>query len=383
MFRLRYVPFLLLTGAACGSDDRPLTGPDLSVPPAAAAATLPPFRVVTASASHVCALTTDNRAYCWGGAGFGATPVATATGFRWLELRPGLFFTCGLTTDSLARCWGNNSNGELGDGTGASSAVPVRVAGGRKYRQVRVGSAHACALTTANVAFCWGMNNNGQVGDGTRTNRLIPVRVAGALKFRQIRPGDAFTCGLSEDQRGWCWGYNSEGQLGDGSIDTRLKPTAVKGGHTFNQVSAGLSHACGVTTSRQAWCWGANQFGQLGAGSFQKRHQRPVQVLGGLSIAGVAPGGEHTCAVTTAGQGYCWGWNEYGMLGNGATLPAPRQRSPVPVVGGLQFDLINTSIYASCGVTTSARVFCWGATFGHLGDGSASNRSTPGPVAGG
>lgn len=80
---------------------------------------------------------------------------------------------------------------------------------------------------------------------------------------------------------------------------------------------------------------------------------------------------------------YCWGWNHYGQLGNGAVLPASVERSPVAVGGGLRFDRINTASYASCGVTTTARVFCWGGSIGHLGDGTTSDRSTPGPVSGG
>ncbi|MBI4702073.1 MAG: hypothetical protein HY744_13135 [Deltaproteobacteria bacterium] len=52
-------------------------------------------------------------------------------------------------------------------------------------------------------------------------------------------------------------------------------------------------------------------------------------------VVDVAAGGYHTCAVKTDGTLWCWGWNEYGQLGDGTT----QDRSlPVQVtaLGGCQ-----------------------------------------------
>src|SRR6185295_15360420 len=68
-----------------------------------------------------------------------------------------------------------------------------------------------------------------------------------------------------------------------------------------------------------------------------------VTVTGGgeaPAISLVATGG-HTCALTTSGAAYCWGYNGSGELGNGQTgIVNP---TPVAVVGGLTFQSLAVS----------------------------------------
>ncbi len=98
----------------------------------------------------------------------------------------------------------------------------------------------------------------------------------------------------------------------------------------------GSHHVCAVTTAGRAYCWGTDTNGQLGNGSGTSADQvspSPVDTSTGLTTTNVAKltsGQDHTCAVTTTGQAYCWGWDNYGELGNGSTLTAD-QVSPSPV----------------------------------------------------
>jgi alpha-tubulin suppressor-like RCC1 family protein len=119
---------------------------------------------------------------------------------------------------------------------------------------------------------------------------------------------------------------------GDGTTTTRLKPQAVSGGLRFARLSPGYDQTCGVTTGSRAYCWGYNYFGVLGDGSplGDTEHLSPVAVVGGLLFSRLATGQAHSCGVTTAGRGYCWGADNAGQLGDGSSTATS---TPVAVVG--------------------------------------------------
>jgi alpha-tubulin suppressor-like RCC1 family protein len=140
-------------------------------------------------------------------------------------------------------------------------------------------------------------------------------------------------------------------------------------------VAAGGFHSCALTTAGQAYCWGANDDGQLGSASTDSV---PVPVAGGLTWASLSAGRFHSCGVTTGGTGYCWGDNQTGQLGDGGVADSP---APVPVAGGLVWKQIDAGAGHSCGVTTSLVAYCWGdGAAGQLGNGVGPDSSNV-PVA--
>ena len=150
----------------------------------------------------------------------------------------------------------------------------------------------------------------------------------------------------------------------------------------------------------------------------------PVNVTGLTSgVSAIAAGSGHTCALTTAGGVKCWGYNDYGQLGDGTTTqraharrreradqrrqrhrgrrlshlrPDHRRRrqvlgsttadgqlgdgtttsSATPVdVSGLTSGVsaIAAGDYHTCALTTAGGVKCWGYNSdGQLGDGTTT-----------
>jgi alpha-tubulin suppressor-like RCC1 family protein len=208
------------------------------------------------------------------------------------------------------------------------------------------------------------------------------------LTFAQVAAGGMHTCAVTTQGAGYCWGDNESGQLGTRAVSLQANaPQAVTGGLTFSTVVVGYAHTCGLTREGAAYCWGDNEFGLLGAGTSDRTaHPNPALVSGGLVFQSLAAGGAfplpgdlgHTCGLTAAGKAYCWGSNAYGDLGIGTTdtLPHP---TPVPVTGGLTFQSLSAGPARTCGLTAGGEAYCWGA-YSVVGDtaGSASPTAVPG-----
>ena len=251
------------------------------------------FRQVSAGSLHTCGVTTDNRAYCWGYNGSGQlgdgtssdprlTPVAVLGQLQFRQVSAGALHTCGVTTDNRAFCWGGNLEGQLGDSTEVVQRLrPSLVAGMRHWRQVDARYFHTCGVTTLNRAFCWGNGRAGELGNGKTYLSFWPRAVSGGLSVERVTTGGLHSCGETTTNRAYCWGGNRNnfGQLGDGTTIGRLTPVAVKGGLYFTQLSAGEIHTCGMTSAAVAYCWGNNDFGQLGDGTTTNR-LRPRAVVG-------------------------------------------------------------------------------------------------------
>jgi alpha-tubulin suppressor-like RCC1 family protein len=249
------------------------------------------------------------------------------------------------------------------------------------FWQLSAGSVHSCGVTTADRAYCWGNNDLGFLGDGTTTPHLTPVSVVGGLSFRQVSAG-GHTCAVTTGYRAYCWGSNYSGQLGDGTTTNRLRPVAVAGGHQFRQVAAGIGFTCGVTyPDNRAYCWGGNEYGQLGNGATSRR-LTPVAVAGGRQFRQVDVYAFHTCGVSYPdNQAFCWGRNNYGQLGDNTTTS---RLTPRLVVGARQWRQVDVGRYHTCGVTQADRAFCWGyGKLGSLGEGKNYNRHSPVAVTGG
>jgi alpha-tubulin suppressor-like RCC1 family protein len=246
---------------------------------------------------------------------------------------PNLAFPAGHTcviSGGDAYCWGANGAGQLGTGgTGLQTPTPqpVIVLDQGAVLSVTAGRAHACAVQDASPidVWCWGDNQFGQLGIGSDTDSATPVWVSD--NGDTVSAGFHHSCGITTLDRIYCWGSRESLQLGDGANppfdncsggDCSVWPVPIDLDKDMAAVSAGWQHSCAVTTDGEVWCWGSNQNGQVGAGTTVSVYQTPTQVLGLTNAVAVSAGSRHTCALASDGNAWCWGDNNVGQLGVGA-----------------------------------------------------------------
>jgi alpha-tubulin suppressor-like RCC1 family protein len=154
------------------------------------------------------------------------------TAFRQLSVGGGDLsqtHVCALTIDGAAYCWGGNYEGSLGNGTHDWSPDPTPVAGDLRFESISAGGSHTCGITLDGDAYCWGSNMWGQLGHPGITASPVPVPVTSDTTFALIAAGSAHTCGLCTDGTVYCWGYNEGGQLGNGMLGHHDTPTRIAG----------------------------------------------------------------------------------------------------------------------------------------------------------
>ncbi len=309
-----------------------------------------------------------------------------------LRAATGKHHSCRIDGNSRAWCWGQNNGGQLGSGTTTSSNVPVAVAAVAEFENlvsISAGDGHTCAVALAGSVWCWGTNSTGQLGNGTTTTQLVPVKVLGLTDAVAVSAGLDYTCAVTRGGLLFCWGSNLSGQLGDGTTTSSTKP----GGRVLNlttavAVAAGTDHTCAVTSAGQVWCWGSGEAMRLNGAPTTST---PVQIALPGSPAPVVKdvainnrsSQAHTCVVTTDGGLWCWGDNNNGQVRLPASLPV----GVTQVTGLPPVTQVSAGAQYTCASTTNAttgapEAWCWGQNnVGQLGNGSTSNGATaPGKV---
>jgi alpha-tubulin suppressor-like RCC1 family protein len=318
-----------------------------------------------------------------------AVDNAVAGGLSLVSVSTGELHACGLSVDGQAWCWGQNTFGQLGDGTLTNRDVAAPVVTNLRFASLVAGGQHTCGVTAAGAAYCWGRNDFGELGNGTLVGSTSPVLVGGNITWSGVDIAWPLSCGLATDGTAYCWGSNQFAALGANpvpelclafgppGIPCSSNPVPVSGSSTFRSVSTGLLTSCGLDAAGNARCWGWGAFGQLGDGvssgcdvqPFTRCAVVPVDVAAG-SFASISAGGGFDCGLSTSGSALCWGFNEYGQLGDGTIAD---HRTPAAVAGGHTFRAVvaskgNNIMGHACGLTGDGLVFCWGSNaFGQLG----------------
>lgn len=342
-----------------------------------------PFSKATTTMSagdgSACRVLRDQSLSCWGfnfqdHFGIGQQPghsyaaPTTGPGGPWRSVSDGSFaHACAIKIDASLWCMGYNGTGQLGTGSSVWRSEPTRVAGQgapTAWKQVSADQSHTCGISAADELWCWGMSQS--IGKPSQSeDALSPVLIGSGWK--KLATGGA-TCGIKTDDTLWCWSFGAA-------------PAKV-GSATWSSVSQKSNHACGIQTNGSLWCWGSNTFGELGNGT-TTASTVPVRVGSRTDWSTVAVGGRNargfTCATTTSGEGWCWGLNVDGQLGNGSTTDSS---VPVRIDSTTSWSSIVAGTGFACGVKSDESQRCWGSGGGgQLGDGRTRDSTVPVTVA--
>ncbi len=318
---------------------------------------------ISAGSEHTCAIDKDKKVWCWGRNHRGQlgndsqddsnVPSQVHNLTDVIAISAGGAHTCAIKTDNSVWCWGDNTRGRLGDGTTTLRLTPVQVDSTNLTgaKAISAGKNHTCAIKDDNTPWCWGDNSLRQVGQASGLGHSTPQPI-NIMNVTAISAGEKHTCVRQTGGQIWCWGNRNEGQLGDGSTLTQTHtPQAARDSSegfppisNATAISASDLHTCIIRADNSPWCWGDNRYGQTDKepigqrpdNTFENRTRAvPVPNLPTASV--ISAGGWHTCALYN-GEGWCWGRNNWGQLGNTSTTD-----SPLPVKMGVTYAPTFTS----------------------------------------
>jgi alpha-tubulin suppressor-like RCC1 family protein len=287
----------------------------------------------------------------------------------------GASHVCAVVNGALA-CWGSNSAGELGIASTASSNLPQRVVGSDVPHAVAAGQTASCAVFGSG-ASCWGINTAFQLGEEADSNVTTPHAIGGRLAdgVAQIAVSYQHACAIQAGAV-YCWGTNNANCLGSTATRTGTPvATGVTGGATA--LALGYMHTCAIVGGG-AKCWGDNVYGELGNDAVPITSMAPVTPTGlDGGVSSICAGFEFTCAVVNGGA-VCFGANVKGQLGVG-DLAVQYKRVPTPVVGlGSGVKEVACGYMHACALKDDGSVLCWGHNDqGQLGNGASDDTSKP------
>jgi alpha-tubulin suppressor-like RCC1 family protein len=157
---------------------------------------------------------------------------------------------------------------------------------------------------------------------------------------------------------------------GDEDVDAPIQRDLV----ALDQVSqiavggaaASGAHVCALRLG-EVYCWGSNLVGQTGQWPASDSYMKDARKVEGLTdVVKLSAGGGETCAVTRAGELWCWG--NYRWLAATSVLSGKPEEEPFRIdAGGIVTD-VSVGFFHTCFLVNDGTVKCWGSSrYGEAG----------------
>jgi alpha-tubulin suppressor-like RCC1 family protein len=328
------------------------------------------------------------------------------------RLAGGADYSLAVTSTGQLYAFGDNTYGQLGiatnSGTSTPNPTPTPLALPHQVgavTQVAAGDLHTLAVTASGQLYAFGYNKYGQLGNatGNNTNSANPTPILVGLPGQiggvtSVAAGANHSLAATSSGQLYAFGYNREGELGNVINNGTLNPNPTPALVTLpgqigavTQLAAGASHSLALTSSGQLYAFGDNEFGELGNVSHNNTgaaNPTPTLVtLPGQSgaVTQIAAGAFHSLVLTSSGQLYSFGYNDDGELGtltnSGTTTP-----NPTPTLVGLSGQIGRVTQIAggnedSLVVTSSGQLYAFGLNqYGELGSATGNGTEDANPT---
>lgn len=296
---------------------------------------------------------------------------AVSGGTNVKQVACGVYHTAIIKGDGTLWSSGYNFYGQLGNGaSGANSNSRTFVettVGGNNWIQVACGEYNTYAIKGDGSLWAWGDSplGNGVNGQSSTSPIQIFANTAGQNSYDWVKIAAYYNvyAGLKGDGTLWTWGLGYGGQAttgvyghGHGSVGIN-KPTQLTSNNDWIDVSVGSSCVAAINQNNELWMTGYNAHGALGTGNTTNVLTGMVKTTGGLSwkkvICGTSGAGTPTTiGITTDGQLYSWGNNQYGKAGFNSSfgnITSPTLIYPSSSAG--QKSFASNGVFIDCATT--------------------------------
>ena len=211
---------------------------------------------------------------------------------------------------------------------------------GKVVVQTSCGASHSAVLTDTGDVYTWGRGFEGQTGHASKaldeeTNaiitsvQLLPKCVSSFTTdpVAAISCGHNFTCVVTKAGGVWSWGEGGSGQLGFGRITKQSVPKKILDccpttSQRFIDIGCGWGHTLALTSGGDLYSWGLNNYGQLGLGDTKAR-QEPARVTTdseddkpALRFSKIKTSTNYSLAIDFKEDLYSFGCNSSSQLGH-------------------------------------------------------------------
>ena len=256
---------------------------------------------------------------------------------------PGRLHTIALDVSGAPYAWGFNTYGQLGT---------------RYWSAIGAGDLQSALLDNDGKLWTWGNNLYGNLGDGTTTTRSSPVTVVDTGPWAKTTnvpnefldvcnipgicdgigdTGGNFLWAFKEDGSLWTVGRSNFGQLGTGAFGVSYSsPVSVfqSSLREFWQCSGGQNTMACIDQNGHIWTWGRGSDGKLGIWGPTTGSPNSINAPANVDLAMlsnplsiqnvfagrhkkmISVGGNCMAVLDQYGQGWAWGNNLAGQLGN-------------------------------------------------------------------